>query len=97
MPEKILKPKQNSNIKRQITEMNMLNLKNALGHTDWAPVLAESTVDSSFDRFWDIFKSLYDEHFPEISVKFNKNKHKINGYMTPELLHRNAGNKNQSA
>ncbi len=43
-------------------------------------------VSASFDRFWDIFKSLYDEHFPEISVKFNKNKHKINGYMTPELL-----------
>jgi hypothetical protein len=85
-PDKTHKPKQNPNIKRQITEMNMRNLKNALGHTDWAPVLSETTVDASFDRFWDIFKSLYDEHFPEISVKFNKNKHKINGYMTPELL-----------
>jgi hypothetical protein len=66
--------------------MNTLSLKAALQNTDWSPVYALNNVDLSFDRFWDIFKPLYDEHFPEIQVKFNKNKHKINGFMTQELL-----------
>ncbi len=47
-----------------------------------------------FNTFWDIFKSLHDEHFPEITIKFNINKHKLNAYMTDELFEAcNARNK----
>jgi hypothetical protein len=72
--------------KRLINEMNTNNLKNALSNTDWTPVYAHNDTDTSFNTFWNIFKSLYDEHFPEIKVKFNINKHKLNGFMTDELL-----------
>jgi hypothetical protein len=33
-----------------------------------------------------MFKFLYAKHFPNIRVKFNKNKHEIKGYMKEELL-----------
>jgi len=80
--------------KRHINELNTINLKTALMHTDWTPVYVQNDTDASFDAFWDIFKSLYDEHFPEITVKFNINKHKLNAYMTEELLEaRNLKNK----
>ena len=46
----------------------------------------DNNTDSSFNTFWAIFKALYDEHFPLMTVKFNINKHKLNGYMTNELL-----------
>jgi predicted transcriptional regulator len=82
-PRKI---QQKESTRRHINEININNLKNALNNTDWATVYSENTVDSSFNAFWGIFKSLYDEHFPIIRVRFNKNKHKINGYMTDELL-----------
>jgi hypothetical protein len=83
------KPPKNSlknETKRLINEANTINLKNALMDTDWTPVYVEENVDSSFDCFWNMFSALYDEHFPLTYVKFNKNKHRINGYMTDELL-----------
>ncbi len=66
--------------------MNTNNLKNALRDTDWTSVYVDNDVDSSFNTFWAIFKALYDEHFPLTNIKFNINKHKLNGYMTNELL-----------
>ncbi len=66
--------------------MNTQSLKAALQNTDWSPVNVLNNVDLSLDRFWAIFKPIYDEQFPEILAKFNKNDHKINGFMTPELL-----------
>jgi hypothetical protein len=38
--------------------------KNTLRHTDWNPVLVDNDTDSSFNKFWDIFQALYEEHFP---------------------------------
>jgi hypothetical protein len=72
--------------KRLINEANTNNLKLALNNTDWTPVLVNTDTDSSFNCFWDIFSALYTEHFPLTNVKFNKNKHRINGYMSNELL-----------
>jgi hypothetical protein len=82
MPKNNLKP----STKRHINETNLINLRNALRNTDWQPVFALNNVDDSFNKFWDIFDALYTEHFPEINIKFNKNKHKIHGYMNNDLL-----------
>jgi hypothetical protein len=71
---------------RIINDTNITNLKNALTNTDWASIYNDNDVDSSFNKFWSIFNDLYNEHLPMAHVKFNKNKHKINGYMTHELL-----------
>ena len=64
----------------------MIRLKNALNVTNLANVLTENDVNSSFNKFWEIFSSLYDLHFPRIYMRFNHNKQKINGFMTDELL-----------
>ncbi len=81
-----LKNKIKESTKRQINEANMTRLKNALNETNWANVLTDNDVNSSFNKFWEIFSSLYDQHFPKIHMRFNRNKHKINGFMTDELL-----------
>ena len=36
--------------------------------------------------FWDDFHTLFELYFPMKKMKFNKNKHKINNYMTKGLL-----------
>jgi hypothetical protein len=64
----------------------MIRLKNALNETNWANVFTDNDVNSSFNKFWETFSSLYDLHFPKIHMRFNRNKHKINGFMTDELL-----------
>jgi hypothetical protein len=84
--EKIVKQNIKQETKRQINDTNTLNLKNALRDTDWSPVRNETDIDMSFNKFWDIFQSSYDEHFPNIHVRFNINKHKINGFMNNELF-----------
>jgi len=83
---KTLKYKIKESTKRQINETNMHNLKAALQNANWAGVLSDNDVNSSFNKFWEIFSSLYDLHFPKIHMRFNRNKHKINGFMNDDLL-----------
>jgi hypothetical protein len=71
-----------------INEANTNNLKNALNNAEWAHVFADNDANSSFNKFWDSFNALYDLHFPLTRVKFNKNKHRINAFMTDELLNK---------
>jgi hypothetical protein len=73
-------------IKRLINTENTNSLKNALINTDWAHVFADNDANSSFNKFWESFQNLYNTHFPLTRVKFNKNKHRINAFMTEELL-----------
>jgi hypothetical protein len=80
------KQKIKESTKRMINEINTNNLKQALQNTNWAEVLHDNDVDTSFNKFWKIFNTLYNKHFPIIKMRFNRNKHKINGYMTDELL-----------
>jgi hypothetical protein len=84
--EKTSKQKQKEDKKRIINETTTANLKNALNITDWTPVYVDNNVDSSFNTFWDLFSSLYEEHCPIVRIKFNINKHRINNFMTEELL-----------
>ncbi len=48
--------------------------------------MALDNVDDSFNTFWDLFKELYDMHFPVIQIRFNRNIHQINKHMTRGLL-----------
>jgi hypothetical protein len=67
--------------RRIVNDININNLKQALIVTDWTSLYSDNDVDSSFNKFWTIF-----EHLPITHVKFNRNKHRINGYMTQDLL-----------
>jgi len=62
------------------------NFKTDLSNIRWGAVTDERDTDRAFDKFWEIFKPLLELHFPIRKVKFNKNFHKINGYMTQGLL-----------
>ena len=64
----------------------MENFRSNLSQLDWKSVQDSNNVDIAYGNFWDIFKTLFDINFPATRKKFNKNFHKINGYMTKGLL-----------
>jgi len=86
LPMDRLKLKPNSIFKRKLTDDNINGFRLSLAGINWINVTQNLEVDGSFDAFWTIFSDLYKIHFPEIKVKFNKNIHKLNGYMTGGLL-----------
>ena len=71
---------------RKFTQQNIDSFKNHLTNCNWNNVLQEQDVNVSYNLFWEKFKLLYDNSFPEITQKFNKNYHKINPFMTTGLL-----------
>jgi hypothetical protein len=81
------KPKPPNRTKKRIfSDANVNNFRNDLNNINWNVILNDNNVNSSFDKFWEIFNTLYDLHFPLKNVKFNKNVHKINNFMTKGLL-----------
>ena len=53
---------------------------------NWGDVKASNNVNESLDLFLDKFSTGFELIFPEKMVKFNKNYHKINKFMTQGLL-----------
>jgi Reverse transcriptase (RNA-dependent DNA polymerase) len=72
--------------KRLVTDRNLKNLQDSLKNLQWQDVLGANNVNECYDLFWDNFKMLYDMHIPLVNVRFNRNKHKINGFMTGGLM-----------
>ena len=66
--------------------VNKTKFREALNCISWNNVLMQTDVNIAFDEFWSIFSSLYELHFPLTKIKFNKNIHKINNFMTTGLL-----------
>ena len=64
----------------------MENFRKNLSRLDWENVMDSDDVDTTYEHFWDSFQTFYNLKFPEIKKKFNRNYHKINGYMTQSLL-----------
>ena len=73
-------------LKQDISRHRMARFKEDLGNLRWRNVLACEEVDKSFNLFWQDFKTLYNLHFPLKQVKFNKNLHSTNKFMTGGLL-----------
>jgi hypothetical protein len=71
---------------RQFSLENHQRFKTALSLISWNDVITNPDVNSSFDVFWNIFKDLFDLHFPYTSSKFNRNFHKLSPFMTAGLL-----------
>ena len=72
--------------KRNFSQFNLRRFKEALGSCSWNSTLSCNDVNDSYNNFWDDFHSLFELHFPLIHVKFNRNVHKINNFMTKGLL-----------
>ena len=78
--------KQNVDYSRNFSKQNLENFRNDLGKLKWTEVMSSRDIETSYDSFWDPFKTLYELNFPLRKSKFNKNYHAINGYMTKGLL-----------
>ena len=65
---------------------NILKFKNALANSNWQPTLSEALTDNAYDAFWAQYKSIFELSFPLTKLKFNKNLHKINCFMSAGLL-----------
>ena len=72
--------------KRLYTKTNLDRFKTDLQNINWNDVTSTNTVDDCYDRFWDIYKLLHDQHFPMTTTRFNKNLHKVTDFMTFGLL-----------
>ena len=64
----------------------MDNFANALSVLSWTDILEINDAELAFNSFWDSFSTLFDLHFPEETFNFNKNVHKIQGFMSNGLL-----------
>ncbi len=68
------------------SDANIQNFKLDLRTLTWQATLNSNSVDESYNHFWSDFKRTYDTHFPKVTRKTNKNKHKLCKFLTPELL-----------
>jgi len=73
-------------LKNSYSHQSLSNFKNALSNLTWRDVLLSRDVNLCYDTFWNTFSPLLDIYFPKMQVKFNKNIHKKNKFMTKVLL-----------
>jgi len=71
---------------RNFSYVNMNGFRENLRTCNWRNVIENNDVNASYDIFWNDFSMLFDLHFPIKKVKFNKNVHKKNDFMTLGLL-----------
>ena len=62
----------------------MNTFRDALRSLSWRNVTQSQNVNESYNIFWE--DTLHDLHFPEKTVSFSRNLHKINPFMTKGLL-----------
>jgi len=71
---------------RHITETSTQKFKNTLTNVPWLNTLNSLDPQLAMDTFLENFLELYELNFPETSVKFNKNFHRKEKWMTVGLL-----------
>jgi hypothetical protein len=80
------KSKQQKITRKLLTVENLTNLQNALKNLQWNEVLATDNVNDCYNSFWDTFKLLYDMYIPSVTVRLNRNYHRLNDFMTTGLM-----------
>ena len=65
---------------------NIELFKTSLAALSWEDVTEKLDVNLAYNSFYDIFKTFFDLHFPVKKVKFNKNFHPRQPFMTQGLL-----------
>jgi hypothetical protein len=74
------------NLVRDFSEYNIACFLEQLATTCWRGITTENDPDAAFDNFTLLFKTLHENFFAQKNVKFNKNIHKKNPWMTQALL-----------
>jgi hypothetical protein len=76
----------NYNEFRNFSQINLDSFRTLLHGTSWDHVLECDDAQISFNRFHDTFFNLYELFFPLKRVKFNRNIHKLEQWITNGLL-----------
>ncbi len=71
---------------RNFSPTNINEFKMKLENCRWNSVLDLTNTNEAFNEFWNLFNTLFELQFPLCKVKFNKNIHQINNFMTPGLI-----------
>jgi hypothetical protein len=71
---------------RDFSKKNVNAFKNDLSLLTWNDMYNIDNVHDSFNLFSSTFNDIYELRFPERKIKFNKNLHKIEKWMTQGLL-----------
>jgi len=85
-PQCLSKVKKRSVLTRNFSAQNVERFRIELSGTGWEDVLGSTDIETSHRLFTEKFNKLYDRCFPAQSQRFNKNRHKINNYMSTALL-----------
>ena len=72
--------------KRQINKENLDKFKLNLQTVNWDEITNSTDADDCYDKFWALYSTLFDLHFPWVTSNFNRNVHKISNFMTSGLL-----------
>jgi hypothetical protein len=86
LSERSKKPKPKFIETKDFSKKKIENFNSVLNNINWKPIEDSEDVQTAFNNFSDTFFSLYNIHFPVLKIKFNKNFHKIEPWMTPGLL-----------
>ena len=73
-------------MKRDFSDTNVNRFSNLLSGLGWDDVTSERNPDSAFGIFSDQFSLLYDNLFAPKEIKFNRNIHKLEKWITSGLL-----------
>lgn len=71
---------------RSFTESNLNSFNNQLRQTDWSPVFDSNDPNDSYKIFYSLYKHALDKTIPLKTRKFNRLKHKKQGWMTRGIL-----------
>jgi hypothetical protein len=83
---KSVPPKSPSIMSHDYSRHNLNNFKEELSIIDWSEVYNKRNVDVAYEEFWNRYKNCHDACFPLKRVRFNKNIHTKNPFMTFGLL-----------
>jgi hypothetical protein len=71
---------------RNFSNQNINCFQEILAQTDWNSVLSADGTQDAYNNFASIFFGLYDIHFPTQRIKFNKNCHRLEKWMSAGIL-----------
>ena len=72
--------------KRQMNKENLEKFKLNLQTVNWDEVTNSTETHDCYNKFWSLYSTLFDLHFPWVTSNFNRNVHKISNFMTVGLL-----------
>ena len=71
---------------RKYTPENINRLKDKLSSTNWSEVLTANDVDTSYNKFMNIFVNSFNECIPLVQCKSNNKRKPRNPWVTKALL-----------